>query len=120
LAAPQPTRLLAGSLQINPEGHEVYVAGKRLPVTAKEFALLAALTASPGRLLRRQELVTSLWGREDAVQSRTIDVHVARLRRKLTDAGLTRSPIKTVHGLGYRWLVRNPSDERKRATPTDR
>src|SRR5438309_6245613 len=74
-----------------------------LPLTPTEFELLATLASAPGRLFRRQELRAILWGRGDAVQPRTIDVHVARLRRKLVDAGGSSSVITTVHGVGCRF-----------------
>jgi len=85
------------------------MARRRLPLTPTEFKLLATLASVPGRLFRRQELRAILWGRGDAVQPRTIDVHVARLRRKLVDAGGSGSIITTVHGVGYRFREREDS-----------
>jgi len=84
------------------------MAGRRLPLTPTEFKLLATLASVPGRLFRRQELRAILWGR-GAVQPRTIDVHVARLRRKLVNAGGSSSVIRTVHGVGYRFRERDDS-----------
>ena len=85
------------------------MARRRLPLTPTEFKLLATLASVPGRLFRRQELRAILWGCGDAVQPRTIDVHVARLRRKLVDAGGSSSVITTVHGVGYRFREREDS-----------
>ena len=64
------------------------ISERRLPLTPTEFSILMTLAAVPGRVFRRSELVASLWGRAAAVQSHTLDVHVARLRRKLADAGV--------------------------------
>jgi two-component system phosphate regulon response regulator PhoB len=77
------------------------MAGRPLALTPTEFSILATLASVPGRVFRREKLLASLWKLANTVQPHTLDVHVARLRRKLADAG--DSPlIMTVYGVGYR------------------
>ena len=82
--------------------HRVTVDGAAVELTPKEFALLHALMASAGRVLSREFLLNRVWGyaRADEVESRTVDVHVRRLRAKLGDAG---RHIATVKSIGYRF-----------------
>ena len=82
---------------------EARLAGKGLGLTPKEFDVLVLLASMPGRVFWREEIASSLWKGGDRVQPHTIDVHVARLRKKLVAAGLPHA-IKTVHGVGYRFL----------------
>src|SRR5262245_60705218 len=98
--------LLVGKLRIDRGRQEAWITDRPLELTSTEFAILATLVSDPGRVFRRQELVTSLWGRADAIQSRTVDVHVARLRRKLAEAGGASSDITAVYGVGYRFRER--------------
>ena len=72
--------------------------GRELELTPKEFDLLAALTRDPGTVLSRQRLLEEVWQTSWLGSSKTIDVHVAALRRKLGDPGW----IETVRGVGFR------------------
>jgi two-component system alkaline phosphatase synthesis response regulator PhoP len=86
-------------LTLDREKHEVTLKGKGVTLTAKEFALLQQLLENPGRVLTRQVLLDRVWGYQADVTTRTVDVHVRRLREKiplLTDA------IITVKTLGYK------------------
>jgi DNA-binding response OmpR family regulator len=78
------------------------VKGAPVALTPKEFDLLHALLESAGRVLSREHLLNRVWGyaRADAIESRTVDVHVRRLRAKLGDAGARIATIKTI---GYRF-----------------
>jgi len=98
-----PGRALAGGdVALDPARHRVTVAGAQVDLTPKEFDLLHALMASAGRVLSREHLLNRVWGyaRADEIESRTVDVHVRRLRAKLGDAGRR---IATVKSVGYRF-----------------
>jgi DNA-binding response OmpR family regulator len=88
-----------GRLSLDPARHTVKWAGEGVHLTAKEFALLEALLAARGRVLSRQTLLEQVWGYSYAEGTRTVDVHVRRLREKLP--GLAPC-IVTVKSLGYR------------------
>jgi len=96
--SPDDAPITAGSVRLDPASREVTVDGKALELTRKEFDLLAYLVARPGRVLNRAQLLEAVWGYPDDVDSRTVDVHIAQLRRKLGKA----CPVKTVRGVGYK------------------
>lgn len=92
------SRLLTiGSLRLNTESHEATLDGEPLTLTAQEFALLEALMHAPDSTLTREELLRTAWGYQNMGETRTVDVHIQRLRRKLG-----ASCIETVYKLGYR------------------
>jgi two-component system alkaline phosphatase synthesis response regulator PhoP len=95
--------LKAGDLEVDRHRFEVRMSGKPVELTPKEFELLAALVATPGRVFGREELLDLVWGRDGFVEPRTVDVHVARLRGKFTSARLPAPAIETVRGIGYRF-----------------
>jgi DNA-binding response OmpR family regulator len=95
--------LKVGALEIDRHRFEVTMKGQRVEVTPKEFELLAALVAAPGRVFGREELLDQVWGQDGFVEPRTVDVHVARLRAKFTAANLPAPGIETVRGVGYRF-----------------
>jgi two-component system, OmpR family, phosphate regulon response regulator PhoB len=80
---------------------EITVQGKRLDLTTTEFKLLATLVERRGRTLSRETLLQDVWGYENAIDTRTVDTHVRRLREKL---GRAAGRIVTVRGEGYRFL----------------
>ena len=87
-------------LTIDPTTRIVRLAGKRIELSAKEFALLHALAAEPTRVYRKQELLRDVWGYLAAGNTRTLDAHASRLRKKL-DA--SRRPwVVNVRGVGYK------------------
>jgi DNA-binding response OmpR family regulator len=88
-----------GALTLDPARHTAHWQTRLVHLTAKEFALLLALLKAHGRVLSRQQLLESIWGYSYAEGTRTVDVHVRRLREKLP--GISSS-ITTVKGLGYR------------------
>jgi DNA-binding response OmpR family regulator len=92
-------RLGFGKLEVDEERHVVRWAGEAVHLTAKEFALLTALLTARGRVLTRQMLLEDVWGYSYAEGTRTVDVHIRRLREKLP--GLAPA-IVTVKSLGYR------------------
>ena len=95
--------LVAGELEIDRDRFEVRVKGRPVELTPKEFELLAALVAAPGRVYARDELLDLVWGRDGFVEPRTVDVHVARLRAKFTAARVPEPGVETVRGVGYRF-----------------
>jgi two-component system response regulator MprA len=89
-----------GGLRLDPAAHAVALGGVSAELTPTEFRLLACLAAAPGEAVRRHALVQAAWPHGAIVQDNTLDVYIARLRRKL--AGLPGAPgIYTVHGVGY-------------------
>ena len=91
------TALSIGALRLDIETRECTLDGEALPLTAQEFSLLQALMESPDAPLTREELLRTAWGYHTAGETRTVDVHIQRLRRKLG-----ASCIETVYKLGYR------------------
>ena len=91
--------LTRGAITLDPARHQVTVAGKRIRLTAVEFKLLSMLMQRPGRVQARDRLLNEVWGYETAIDTRTVDTHVRRLREKL---GKAASAIETVRGFGYR------------------
>lgn len=91
--------LSLGDVEVDTERHEVRVSNEAIRLTLTEFRLLAALVAAPGRVLTRQSLISRAIGPGITVTERTIDVHIAAIRKKLGDSG---AMIKTVRGVGYR------------------
>jgi DNA-binding response OmpR family regulator len=96
--------LRLGDLEVDAARHVARWSGTGVHLTAKEFALLVALLEARGRVLSRQQLLEDVWGYSYAEGTRTVDVHVRRLREKIP--GLAPS-IVTVKSLGYR-LTRTP------------
>jgi two-component system phosphate regulon response regulator PhoB len=93
-------RIAFGELAIDPERHEVQVSGEPVGLTATEFKLLAFIAERADRVQRREKLLSEVWGYSSGVDSRTVDTHVRRLRRKL---GVEADRIETVIGVGYRF-----------------
>ena len=90
-----------GTLRIDPRRREASVGDRDLELRAREFDLLAALARDPGVVLTRDALLEDVWGTDFPGETRTVDVHVAEVRKKLGDDG---PPIETVRGLGYRLI----------------
>lgn len=98
--------LTAGPIVLDRLRHEVTVASEPIQLTAAEFRALAALMAARGRVLDREQLLDATVGAGVAVTQRTIDVHIASLRKKL---GTAAGWIQTIRGVGY--ALRNPPTE---------
>jgi two-component system phosphate regulon response regulator PhoB len=91
--------LQAGPIRINQDTHQVDIEGKNVSLTLTEFRILAAIVSAKGRVMSRNQLIDHAMGYDAVVTDRTIDVHLAALRRKLGNA---RKYIQTVRGVGYR------------------
>ena len=92
-------RLEVGGVQLDVSGHQLRVRGRETPLTATEFRLLRLLMERGGRVQTRGQLLSDVWGYADDIDSRTVDTHIRRLRRKL---GPEADRIETVIGVGYR------------------
>ena len=99
--------LEAGDLQLDTKNYTARVAGEPLDLRLKEFELLAALASAPGELKSREELAKEVWGHAGVGSSRTIDVHIRRIRAALEERS-SYQYIHTARGLGYR--LRPPLD----------
>ena len=88
------------ALRLDPGAHAVIHGGERIPLTPTEFRLLAALAARPGEVVRRATLVAAGWPEGAIVHDNTLDAYLARIRRKLRDAGAAEA-IHTRRGVGY-------------------
>ncbi|MBX6324759.1 MAG: winged helix-turn-helix domain-containing protein [Chthoniobacterales bacterium] len=98
-AKPDDERLTAGPITIDPERHEVLIHGRRVNLTSLEFKLLRTLMQRRGRVQSRDRLLNEVWGYESVIDTRTVDTHVRRLRKKL---GKAAGIIESVRGFGYR------------------
>lgn len=94
------TLLKDGGLTVSLEKHAVHLDEKLLELSPKEFDLLYTLLKNRGKVLTRSELSETVWGHEYFGNTRTVDVHVGRLRKKLSKLG---EKIKTVERIGYRY-----------------
>jgi two-component system, OmpR family, phosphate regulon response regulator PhoB len=103
LASPPVTAgstIAAGPITIDRSAHRATVAGEELSLTATEYKLLLTLVERRGRVQTRPQLLETVWEAQPDIQTRTVDMHVQRLRTKLGDAG---KMIETVRGFGYRF-----------------
>lgn len=87
-------------IRLDPETHRVYRGDKVLKLGPTEFKLLVTLMERPGRVFSREQLLDLVWGRDIYVDTRTVDVHVGRLRKSLMQFG-GNDPVRTVRGAGY-------------------
>ena len=86
------------NIEINLESMELIVDGKQKTIRKKEFLLLKLLTSKPGKVFKREEILNSVWGSDVVVGDRTIDVHIKKLREKISS-----EKIKTIKGFGYKF-----------------
>jgi two-component system phosphate regulon response regulator PhoB len=87
-------------IQLDAETHRVTRGDEQLKLGPTEFRLLSTFIEKPGRVWSRDQLLDRVWGRDIYVDTRTVDVHVGRLRKALTAKGGS-DPIRTVRGAGY-------------------
>jgi phosphate regulon transcriptional regulator PhoB len=97
--AAEEKKLSIGQITLDTARHHVTVAGKPLRLTSVEFKLLSMLMQRQGRVQARDRLLNEVWGYESLIDTRTVDTHVRRLRKKL---GKAAGAIETVRGFGYR------------------
>ncbi len=94
------------NLYINMENYEMRVCGEAVPTPPKEMELIFHLASNPNRVYTRDQLLDEVWGFEYYGDSRTVDVHVKRLREKL-DGASDKWELKTVWGVGYKFDVKD-------------
>ena len=102
--------LAVGALQIDNAARRVKLGDDEIPLTMTEFNLLAVLAANPERVLTRAQLRDKVWGYPHDLDDHSVDPHVQRLRRKLTEYTNTGVNLEAVPGLGYRLSVRSVQD----------
>jgi DNA-binding response OmpR family regulator len=101
-AQASPDALRIGALTLNPATYEVFVDRTPVELTLKEYQLLLFLMRSPGRVFTREQLLDHVWGQDYYGGTRTVDVHIRRLRAKTEVAG---DLFETVRGVGYRLVI---------------
>jgi two-component system response regulator RegX3 len=92
-----------GGLRLDPDRHEVHLNGSQVPLPLKEFELLELLMSNAGRVLTRETLIDRIWGPHYVGDTKTLDVHVKRLRAKIEDDPGRPARITTIRGLGYKF-----------------
>lgn len=100
----QPTQPSNSALQIDTKRRIAHFYGRTLDLRPREFDLLALLATHPGQVWTREALLRQVWGTDQHIDARTVDVHVRRLRAKLTAISADSEPIQTEWGIGYRWI----------------
>lgn len=97
-------RLTAGRLIMDVDRHEVTLGGTAVPLSSKEFALLQLLLRHQGKVVRRERLLSEVWGEDYFGDTRTLDTHIGWLRKKIESRGAVR--LVSVRGVGYRLDLR--------------
>ena len=95
------------NLKVDFERHEVCVKGNKIDLTLKEFELLQILIKNKGKILTRETLLDKIWGYEYIGETRTVDVHIRYLRKKIEEDDKNPRFIETIRGVGYRF---NPAE----------
>ncbi|WP_294371116.1 response regulator transcription factor [uncultured Clostridium sp.] len=91
------------TLKVDFERHEVIVNGEKVDLTLKEFELLHILIKNKGKILKREMLLDKIWGYEYIGETRTVDVHIRYLRKKIEEDDKNPRFIETIRGVGYRF-----------------
>lgn len=99
---PRGGTLAFGGIEIDLESRRIRLAGVDVDLTQREFELAAILLQNIGRVLSRDELLSTVWARDTGVDTRTVDTHASRLRKKLGLAGESGLMLSSVYGQGYR------------------
>jgi two-component system response regulator RegX3 len=101
-ASVRPT--IVGDISIDPASHEVLIQGSPVRLPLKEFELLRYLMDNAGLVLSRDALIDRVWGHDYVGDTKTLDVHIKRLRAKIEDSPSEPSKIVTIRGLGYKFI----------------
>jgi len=105
LPAPSAEALVVGEVQLDPARHEVVIRGEAVNLPLKEFELLALLLEHAGRVLTRDTLIDRIWGHDYVGDTKTLDVHIKRLRAKVEPDPTNPTHITTIRGLGYKYAA---------------
>jgi two-component system response regulator RegX3 len=95
--------MTVGDISLDPERHEVRIRGELTQLPLKEFELLHVLLANAGRVMTREQLIDRVWGSDYVGDTKTLDVHIKRLRAKVEPDPATPERIVTIRGLGYKF-----------------
>jgi two-component system response regulator RegX3 len=98
-----------GPIRMDIDARRCYVDGEEIKLRKKEFALLRLLLENPGRVLTREVLIDRIWGSDYVGDTKTLDVHIKRLRTLIEDNPKNPEHITTVRGVGYRYEATKPS-----------
>jgi DNA-binding response OmpR family regulator len=99
-------RLVVGDLEIDPESHTTFCAGRALDLSPREFDLLLALAAQPEKVVTSEDLLAQVWGAEFVGQPQVVYVHIRWLRQKLESDPDHPTRLVTVRGVGYKLIPR--------------
>jgi len=100
---PDDQVLSAGGVRLDLARHEASVDGALLELSRKEFDLLALLVSKAGQVVTREECIDTLWWGQDLADTRTLDTHVKRIRRKIEHDPASPAHLVTVRGIGFRF-----------------
>ena len=103
ISRPSATSLVVGDVELNDDEHTVRVRGERVAMPLKEFDLLRLLMSNVGRVMTRELLIDRVWGSDYFGDTKTLDVHVKRIRAKVEPDPSSPSRIVTVRGVGYKF-----------------
>jgi len=106
----EPEPLAVGAVSLDPTRYEVHIDGALCHLPLKEFELLRVLLSNAGRTLSRQVLIRRVWGPDYVGDTKTLDVHVKRLRARIEENPSTPRRITTVRGVGYRYDLGGSND----------
>jgi len=98
-----PMSITVGEVTLDPEQHQVLVYKREVQMPLKEFELLHVLMANVGRVVTRESLIDRVWGTDYVGDTKTLDVHIKRLRAKIEDDSSAPTRIVTIRGLGYKF-----------------
>jgi two-component system response regulator MtrA len=105
-----PDHIRVGDLIIDRSRRRVTLGGEPIQLTPTEYRLVSALASRPDEILSRDDLATLVWGYQDASSGRTIDVHIRRLRVKLSQGPVPAPAIVAVRGFGYKMAVEDTAN----------
>ena len=103
LGRPSPASIRVGGVELDPDEHRVTVDGDEVSLPLKEFEVLHLLLANAGRVLTRETLIDRVWGSDYVGDTKTLDVHIKRLRSKIEVDPSQPARIVTIRGLGYKY-----------------
>jgi len=103
IALPSTETIVVGDVSLDPEEHVVTIGGEIVPMPLKQFDVLRLLLTNAGRVLTREMLIDRVWGSDYVGDTKTLDVHIKRLRSKIEDDPSAPTRIITIRGLGYKF-----------------
>ena len=100
--------IVVGDVALDPDRHEVVIRGQSVALPLKEFELLELLLENAGRAMKRETLIDQVWGGDYYGDTKTLDVHIKRLRTKVEPDPATPTHIVTIRGFGYKYVKVTP------------